>query len=179
MTKSNVSRIRTSAVATALAMTVMASSNVMSAETATATIADPNGAVIGQATLTQGTTGVLIYVKVSGLSPGPHGIHLHSVGKCSPDFKASKGHINLEDKKHGLLNPQGPDNGDLPNIFAAADGTAEAELFTTRVSIAGGQAALLDADGAAIVIHANRDDHVQQPIGGAGGRVGCGIVEGD
>ena len=35
---------------------------------------------------------------------------------------------------------------------------------------------LLDEDGSAVVIHANPDDHLTQPIGGAGGRVGCGVI---
>ena len=39
-----------------------------------------------------------------------------------------------------------------------------------------GAAALMDEDGAALVIHAMGDDHVSQPIGGAGGRVGCGVI---
>ena len=59
----------------------------------------------------------------------------------------------------------------------APDGTARAEFFTTRVSVAGGEMpALLDEDGSAVIIHENPDDHMTQPIGGAGGRIGCGIV---
>ena len=72
---------------------------------------------------------------------------------------------------------QGPDNGDLPNLFVAADGTARAEFFTTLVSVAGGDMpALLDEDGSAVIIHENPDDHMTQPIGGAGGRIGCGVI---
>ena len=43
-------------------------------------------------------------------------IHIHSVGTCEdPDkgFVASKGHLNPDDRKHGLMNPEGPDAGDL------------------------------------------------------------------
>ena len=36
--------------------------------------------------------------------------------------------------------------------------------------------ALLDEDGSAVIIHENPDDHMAQPIGGAGGRIGCGII---
>ena len=69
------------------------------------------------------------------------------------------------------------DNGDLPNLFAAADGTAKAEFFTTLVSVSGGEMpALLDEDGSAVIIHENPDDHMTQPIGGSGGRIGCGVV---
>ena len=133
-----------------------------------------DGAAIGDFTFTQGIGGLLLYVEVEGLTPGGHGIHLHSVGSCSPDFKASAGHIDTVDKPHGLLNPDGVHDGDLPNIYAAADGTARAEIFTSLVELE----TLLDDDGSAVVIHAQPDDHVTQPIGGAGDRVGCGVIEG-
>jgi len=89
-------------------------------------------------------------------------------------------HINHTDPKtpHGLLNAQGPDDGDLPNLFAAADGSAHGEFFTTkaRISQDGPGQWLWDADGSALVIHANPDDHNSQPIGGAGDRVACAVL---
>jgi Cu-Zn family superoxide dismutase len=36
---------------------------------------------------------------------------------------------------------------------------------------------MLDADGAAVVIHQNADDHATQPIGGAGPRLACAVVQ--
>ena len=42
---------------------------------------------------------------------------------------------------------------------------------------AGNKPVLLDSDGSTVVIHENPDDHVTQPIGGAGGRVVCGIIQ--
>ena len=79
---------------------------------------------------------------------------------------------------HGLLNSGGPESGDLPNLYAGADGRAFAEVFTTGAALvegAGGEH-LLDADGSAILIHAMADDHAAQPIGGSGDRVACGVV---
>ena len=64
-----------------------------SAADAVAALVDADGAVIGEATFEQTPTGVLMSVEASGLPPGGHGIHLHSVGACAPDFKAAKGHI--------------------------------------------------------------------------------------
>ena len=147
------------------------------ADMAGADIINTDGAVIGKATFEQAPTGVLMSVDVAGLPPGAHGIHLHAVGSCTPNFKAATGHINPNKAKHGLRNPEGPDNGDLPNLYAAADGTAKAEFFTTLVSVAGGDMpALLDEDGSAVIIHENPDDHMTQPIGGSGGRIGCGVI---
>ena len=145
---------------------------------AVADIVDPDGGVIGNVTFEQAPRGVLISVEVSGLEPGAHGIHLHSVGACAPDFTAAKGHINPDGVAHGLRNPDGPDNGDLPLLHVGADGSAKAEFFTTRVTVTGRKApALLDDDGSTVVIHAHPDDHMAQPIGGAGGRVGCGVID--
>lgn len=146
---------------------------------ATVDFKNPAGESIGEASLWQGPQGVLIYLDLAGLSPGKHAIHVHSVGACEPDFGASKGHINTAGAMHGLLNPEGPDNGDLPNIYASEAGTVRAELYTTGVHVSGesgDSAPLMDEDGAALVIHEMGDDHVTQPIGGAGGRVGCGVI---
>jgi len=146
---------------------------------AMAQFTNPEGEVIGEAKLWQGPQGVLIYLELAGLSAGKHAIHVHAVGACAPDFKASAGHINLTGAQHGLLNPKGPDNGDLPNIYASEAGTVRAELYTTAVQIGTafeGVASLMDEDGAALVVHAMGDDHATQPIGGAGGRVGCGVI---
>ena len=154
-------------------------SGASAADMASARIINADGLEVGSVTFQQAPTGVLVSVDVTGLPPGGHGIHLHGVGSCSPDFKASGGHINPEGVPHGLLNPGGGDNGDLPNLYAAADGSARAEFFTTRVSLKGGDLpALLDTDGSAVIIHASPDDHMSQPIGGSGGRIACGVIEG-
>lgn len=169
--------MKTIAIAATALATVIAPAAAPAADMAGADIVGIAGAAIGKATFEQTPTGVLISVEVAGLPPGGHGIHLHSVGACTPDFKASKGHINPDKAKHGLRNPEGPDNGDLPNLYVAADGSARAEFFTTRVTVAGGDMpALLDEDGAAVVIHDQPDDHMTQPIGGAGGRIACGVI---
>lgn len=142
-----------------------------------------NDEIVGQAYLTQGATGVLIHVKVSGLTPGKHGLHMHSHGTCEKHtgFKSAKGHVGKVEGGHGLLNPKGPEAGDIPNIFVGADGTGEMEAYSTLVSLGSagqdGTENLLDADGSTFIIHENADDHVTQPIGGAGARVACGVIE--
>lgn len=135
----------------------------------------------GKLTLREGPRGVVLRVELSGLTPGWHAMHFHAVGDCSDaKFDKAGGHINHAAAKrpHGLLNPAGPDFGDLPNIHVGADGSAAAEAYSPLVSLkgAGGRPALLDADGSAIVIHAAADDHRTQPIGGAGARVACGVI---
>lgn len=149
--------------------------------TAKATLINIAGHDVGQATLTQGPTGVLIHLKVTGLVPGKHGLHLHAHGVCEPleGFKTAKGHVGKVPGGHGLLNPEGPEPGDIPNIFVGTDGVGEMEAFTSLVSLVEGPNNLLDEDGSTFIIHENADDHVTQPIGGAGARVACGVIEAD
>lgn len=156
----------------------------MSHETASAVINNGAGEQIGTATFTQTPDGVRVEVSIDhGLTPGEHGIHMHEFGVCEgPDFTSAGGHINPMSKAHGLDNPDGPDNADLPNLVVNDDGTAAFDATTPRVSISGGEnmpPALLDEDGSALVIHENRDDQMTQPIGGAGARVACGVIEAD
>lgn len=150
-------------------------------QTAQVAILNGQGAEAGKATLTQGATGLLIKVEATGLTPGWHGIHIHATGQCEAPFTSAGAHINHGDPKqpHGLLNADGPDDGDLPNVFADAKGAVNAEVFTTRVRLAdaGPGQWLLDDDGSALVIHANADDHSSQPIGGAGDRVACAVIK--
>jgi Cu-Zn family superoxide dismutase len=114
-------------------------------------------------------------VEVRGLAPGWHGIHFHEKGDCSKsDFTSAGGHTHggPAARVHGLLNPQANETGDLTNLYVGADGTGAGEFFTGATNLA----ALMDADGTAVVIHASPDDHLTQPIGGAGPRVACGAL---
>lgn len=136
-----------------------------------------DGQQIGSGGITGGPHGILLRLEIAagGLSPGWHGLHLHQVGDCSDVgvFKKSGGHVGKVEGGHGLLNAAGPEGGDIPNIYAHADGSAGYEAFSTLTSFSD----LYDEDGAAIIIHANPDDHLTQPIGGAGPRVACGVIE--
>ncbi len=151
-------------------------------ESITVALKNVQGADAGAAVLTQGATGLLIRIEATGLTPGWHGVHLHATGQCAAPFTSAGAHINHTEPRtpHGLLNAGGPDDGDLPNIHADADGRVMAEVFTplARIVAEGPGQNLRDADGSALVIHANADDHAGQPIGGAGDRVACGVIGG-
>ncbi len=144
---------------------------------------DNEGNVTGRATLRQGPHGVLVRIELEGLAPGPKAIHLHRTGTCgdhSEGFKASGSHVNPEQREHGLLNPDGPGAGDFPNFHVHESGYAWAEFFNARVSLDGSTGEhLLDRDGSALVIHEGPDDHMTQPIGGAGARIACAVFGDD
>jgi superoxide dismutase, Cu-Zn family len=135
---------------------------------------------IGKITIRGGENATIVRITINagGLSPGWHGIHFHQVGDCSDTgkYERSKDHVNHDDAKHGLLNTEGPDQGDLPNIYANADGSVNAEVSSESVLLSGDEG-LRDKDGSALVIHAGEDDHASQPIGNAGARVACAVIK--
>ena len=135
------------------------------------------GKEVGTVSIVGGPHGLVATVSLDkgALKPGAHGIHIHEHGDCSDTakFEKSKGHVNPAKTEHGFLNPKGPHPSDMPNIWAHEDGSVLAEIFVTGIAVSGGQTNLVDEDGSAIVIHANPDDHLSQPIGGAGARVAC------
>lgn len=151
------------------------------AQTATGALNAGTGTRLGSVTATAAPRGVILRIEAKGLTPGWHGVHLHETGECgAPKFTSAGGHVHsMTPVIHGLLNPQANDAGDLPNIFVAADGSATVELYSTLVTLNGDgdHPALLDTDGAAVVIHANPDDYSTQPIGGAGDRVACAVIK--
>ena len=60
-----------------------------SAQLAIAELKDAGGKVIGNANLAQTQAGVLITLKVTGISPGEHAFHVHATGKCEPPFTSA------------------------------------------------------------------------------------------
>ena len=144
--------------------------------TARATLAGPDGDAMGQVTLIQTPTGVLVSAEVTGLSAGAHGFHIHGVGACAPDFAAAGSHFAPGGEPHGYLNADGPHAGDLPNLHAGEDGNANADYFTSAVTLdAGPDHSLFDEDGSAFIVHADPDDY--RDASSAGARVACGVIE--
>ena len=58
---------------------------------ATAQLKNASGEVIGSADFWEDADGVRVFVRAAKLSPGPHGLHLHAVGKCEPPVFTSAG----------------------------------------------------------------------------------------
>jgi len=117
--------MRSMILAALAAIAIPAIAQAQTPETLETPVIDTKGAAIGRLVLRGGAAGVVIRVQLQAgaLAPGWHGVHLHAVGDCSDTekFMNSKAHLNHDNRKHGLLNGEGPDNGDLPNVFAAPD----------------------------------------------------------
>jgi Cu/Zn superoxide dismutase len=157
--------------------------------TARAQLIGTDGKPAGTAVLTTNGNHLRIEVAATGLSPGFHGLHIHTTGLCDPatGFMTAQGHLNPSSGAH-------PSHaGDLPSLFAGRDGVARARVVTDRVTLA----QILDADGAAIMVHAGRDNFANIPgqyqsndpdallpgpdaetlrTGDAGGRTLCGVI---
>jgi Cu-Zn family superoxide dismutase len=139
---------------------------------AIAVLHDARGAVVGRATAQDVQDALRVTLEVHGLPPGPHGAHIHTVGRCDPpDFASAGGHWNPLGARHGTLNSVGPHMGDLPNLDVGTDGRATLAVNVPGATMAG----LLDTDGAAIVVHAGRDDMMTDPAGNSGARIACGV----
>jgi len=150
---------------------------------AVAMLVDTGANIVGRvafATTAGGKTEVR--VSASGLTPGFHGFHVHAVGDCSAaDFTSAGGHYNPAGTSH-------PNHaGDMPVLLVNADGKGSARIRTDRFAVDD----LFDADGSAVIVHANPDNYANIPTdrydpdpdtttlatGDAGSRVACGVVE--
>ncbi len=151
--------------------------------TAEAALASPDGDSMGTVTFRQAASGVLIMADVKGLSHGGHAVIIHEVGACTPDFGAAGDHFNPTDAEHGFIHSAwkrgeagGGHGGDLPNIYAAADGSARADFFTTGVTLdVGPRHSVFDDDGSAIIVYEHPDSYGEEESD-TGNRVACGVI---
>lgn len=170
---------RTTAMALLGAMLLIPTANA-DTDSAVAKVRNADDKSVGTIQVYGGPEGVVISLELSGMEPGWKAIHIHQKGTCddhNEGFKESAGHVDPDDREHGLLNADGPELGDLPNIWVHDDGRVKAELYAPGVTLDDSDTGLLDDDGSAFVIHEDPDDHKTQPIGGAGGRIACGVVQ--
>ncbi|MES3092897.1 superoxide dismutase family protein [Sphingomonas aerolata] len=143
-------------------------------QSARAMLMNAAGVDVGRATATDVAGGLRFTVDAKALPPGTHGVHIHTTGRCdAPDFTTAGGHWNPTSMKHGSMNPQGPHEGDLPNLITGTDGRGTVGVTIPGATMAG----LLDADGSAFVVHAGPDDLMTDPSGNSGGRIACGVFQ--
>ena len=136
-----------------------------------------NGLPAGTIQLLASGDSVTLVVAATGISEGTHGFHLHTKGECTrPEFTSAGGHLNPLNKAHGKESAGGAHVGDLPNLMFDSRQTA-----SMTVSLPGSRSDieqwLFDADGTAVIIHANEDDYRTDPTGNAGPRAACGVLK--
>ncbi len=137
------------------------------------------GAGIGTLKVKDGKGGMMVTPRLAGLTPGPHGFHIHENPSCQPKEQDGKmvpglaagGHYDPA-KAARHEGPWGHGHlGDLPALAVNGDGTASDTVVAPQMKVA-------DLKGRAVVIHAGADNYADQPkpLGGGGGRVACGVV---
>ena len=143
-----------------------------------------SGEIIGEVRGGDSDEGATLLVDAQGLPPGEHGMHIHEVGVCEPpDFESAGPHWNPTNRQHGGQNPQGAHMGDLENVSVGQDGRLRVQIVVpgTFLSNVGrdarpGAHQILDASGAALVIHAQPDDYRTDPSGDSGDRIACAVL---
>jgi Cu-Zn family superoxide dismutase len=144
---------------------------------ASAVLRDASSKLVGTALFTEGAEGVRVTLRVQGLPPGGHGLHIHAVGQCDgPDFTSAGPHFNPTNAQHGLQNPAGPHAGDLPQLTVGPTGSTVYSAVAASISLGTETDSIFDADRSALVIHAAPDDQRTDPAGNAGARTACGII---
>lgn len=138
-----------------------------------------NSNVEGVVTLTQEDDGpTTVKVRVTGLTPGKHGFHLHEYGDTTNGCISTGAHFNPNTMTHGAPEDEVRHAGDLGNIVANAVGVAEAAIVDNQIPLSGPNSVV----GRAFVVHELEDDlgkgghELSLTTGNAGGRLACGVV---
>ncbi|GMH11961.1 hypothetical protein Nepgr_013802 [Nepenthes gracilis] len=138
-----------------------------------------NSNVEGVVTLTQEDDGqTTVKVRVAGLTPGHHWLHLHEYGDTSNGCISTVAHFDPNGTTHGSLEDEIRYAGDLGNLVANADGVAEATITDNQIPLSGPNSVV----GRPFVVHELEDDlgkgghELSLTTGNAGGRLACGVV---
>ncbi|KAF8049231.1 hypothetical protein N665_2269s0004 [Sinapis alba] len=152
---------------------------IVSAAKKAVAVLNGNSDVKGVVTLTQQDTGpTKVNVRITGLTPGPHGFHLHEFGDTTNGCISTGPHFNPKNMTHGAPQDEIRHAGDLGNIIANADGVAETTLEDNQIPLTGPNSVV----GRAFVVHELKDDlgkgghELSLTTGNAGGRLACGVV---
>lgn len=119
---------------------------------------------------------VTVSGEISGLTPGPHGFHVHDKGDCSAaDASSAGGHFNPTGAHHGGPQSASHHAGDLGNITANDYGIANVSVVVQGISVKKDETNNIIGRG--LVVHAKADDEASDPAGNSGARVGCGVIQ--
>jgi superoxide dismutase, Cu-Zn family len=158
-----------------LGCALLFAANGLQAQEAAAVLQPTQGnSVRGTIHMTTMGSGVHLTGTVTGLTGGKHGFHVHENGDCSaPDGSSAGGHFNPGRRIHGAPDAAEHHAGDLGNIEADGDGTANVNIHAEGITLGPDANSVL---GKAIIVHSNPDDF-SQPTGNAGSRLACGIIK--
>jgi superoxide dismutase, Cu-Zn family len=111
------------------------------------------------------------------LSPGFHGVQIHSVGKCEANSAAPNGGPTGDFNSAGDVY-QAPDHtgypasGELTALQVRSDGSAKLVTTTNLLTAAN----LRNSSGTALIIHQTADNLGNGPTSESSKRVACGVI---
>jgi len=145
---------------------------------ATATLLPASGSdVRGTVRFAQKEALIEISGRITGLTPGAHGLHIHEKGNCTaPDASSAGPHFDPDRGRHAGPHDGSRHAGDLGNVEANADGVAEFRIEVPGLSL---KPAANSIVGRSLIVHADPDDLATQPSGNSGSRIGCGLISKD
>ncbi len=126
-------------------------------------------------TLQGGKVRMSLEISVPSMANKTVAVHLHEHGDCGDAGKASHGHWNPDNKKHGKWGAGEFHSGDIGNVKLDAKGNGMMKLETELWTIGG--AYRTNILRKAVIVHSGVDDYATQPTGNAGSRIGCGIIQ--
>ena len=132
--------------------------------------------VTGTVTFTQKGDKVVVAANVSGLKPNQeHGFHVHEKGDCgSGDGMSAAGHFNPKGSPHGHHSTPARHAGDMPNLKADSSGNASITSVLDIVTVTEGPTSVV---GRGLIVHVQPDDYKSQPVGNAGARMACAVIQ--
>lgn len=128
----------------------------------------------------EGVKVVDVHVVVKGLPEGKHAVHIHETGICTP-CSAARGHFDPGPASNSSPDGNHPFHaGDLVNMEVKAEGQGVMHAKTSRITLSTGPLSVFDADGSAVIVHADPDTYCPDgPVAGCAGgaRAACGVIE--
>jgi Cu-Zn family superoxide dismutase len=130
----------------------------------------------GTVSFTQDGDEVRVRATLTGLKPNAeHGFHVHEKGDCSSgDGMSAGGHFNPKGSPHGHYSTQARHAGDMPNLKADASGNASLTAELDIITVSEGPTSVV---GRGLIVHAQPDDYKSQPVGNAGARMACAVIQ--
>lgn len=90
--------------------------------------------------------------QIEGLTPGPHGFHVHQYGDLTNSCTSAGGHFNPHNKDHGSPEDFSRHVGDLGNIIADENGIAKIDIQDYFITLNSGTNTIV---GRALVVSDN------------------------